>query len=108
MQRQADSRAELAERCAGTTLPVQQASVAALADEWEEQTRSLHFIFRDLGSEAGCFGWSSPFEVERCAGATRPAREAPDGAQRTNARVSARHERADTQARIMPFGAVRV
>ena len=85
MQRQAVSRAEL------------QASIAALAEEWAEQTRSLHFVFRDLGSEAGCFGWSSPFEG------------APGCTQRAKARVSARLEGAvETKARVVPLGAVRV
>ncbi len=50
MERQAESRAEL------------EASIAELAEAWEEQTRALHFALRDLGDEAGCFGWVSPFE----------------------------------------------
>jgi hypothetical protein len=74
MQEKAGSSAEL------------EASIASLAEEWEEQTRALHFIFRDLGLREGCFGWASPFEEALLRALSVEG----------------------VEARVMPLGAVRV
>ncbi len=73
--------ASIPERPAGATLGWKRsrfdAALAELADEWDEQSRVLHWAFRDLGARPEELIGDSPFRAgsrpARAAIASRPA-----------------------------------